>query len=322
MAIESIPVYDQVVVLCPWHKTGGTEALHQLASTINDLGGQAVIFYIDKGTEIITDVDQILVKNSPHPGDILYDYNVTRKDCVNITADSAIVIPEAYAQIAEIKIGATKILWWLSVDNAALGKSSHINEFFSRSDIIHLYQSEYAKHALSGQGVRTKFAVSDYVSVVAKPNQMSTKSRTISYYPTKGKELAVAFFKRYQDLNTVAIENMTRAQCDHELANSAIFIDFGHQPGKDRVPREAAMCGAVVLLRAKGSANYFLDHPLDQQYLFTDQDIYNGSLRRKVDDILNNYKHHHDQQSRYRRRIALEKEEFYLQIKTFFFENS
>ena len=34
-----------------------------------------------------------------------------------------------------------------------------------------------------------------------------------------------------------------------------VYIDFGHHPGQDRLPREAVQCGCVVITGTRGSGN-------------------------------------------------------------------
>ena len=41
-----------------------------------------------------------------------------------------------------------------------------------------------------------------------------------------------------------------------------VYIDFGHHPGQDRLPREAAACGCLVVTGTRGSAGFHADVPL------------------------------------------------------------
>ena len=59
------------------------------------------------------------------------------------------------------------------------------------------------------------------------------------------------------DVDFVPIRDMNKAQVRDALFGARLYIDFGHHPGKDRVPREAAVAGAVVLLREAGAAKAF-----------------------------------------------------------------
>ena len=81
------------------------------------------------------------------------------------------------------------------------------------------------------------------------------------------------------------IREMTKAQARGPLLATRSFIDFRHHPGKDRVPHEAAIAGAVVLYAA-GAENHSLDHPLPAEYRFTEHGISSGELLHRIDAIL------------------------------------
>ena len=87
---------------------------------------------------------------------------------------------------------------------------------------------------------------------------IGTRSNTICFFPNKGAELAARFIDGRAALppgvRFVPIRDMTKAQVRDTLFDARLYIDFGHHPGKDRVPREAAIAGAIILLRAAGAA--------------------------------------------------------------------
>ena len=116
------------------------------------------------------------------------------------------------------------------------------------------------------------------------------------------------------------IENMPAEAVHETLLKSQIYIDFGHHPGKDRIPREAAMSGNVVFLHERGAAAFHLDHPLDRFFLFTSADVSNGSLYERVRKVLAEPEKFFASQSTYHARIYFEREEFLTQVKMNFFE--
>jgi len=115
---------------------------------------------------------------------------------------------------------------------------------------------------------------------------------------------------------------MSPQQVSDALRQTSVYIDFGHHPGKDRVPREAAVSGNIVFVHSKGAGCHFLDYPLDQFFIFTMVDIRTGDLAQKIRACLSNHAHYHQQQWLYRRRIEHELEEYTLQVKTSFFSGS
>jgi hypothetical protein len=77
--------------------------------------------------------------------------------------------------------------------------------------------------------------------------------------------------------------------------------------------------------RALGVAvpsNYFLDHPLPAEYLFTDDEVASGALHSKVAMILDDPDRHFANQRYYRDAILLEQERFDVEVRTFFFSGA
>lgn len=328
------PRYKNIVILCPVLRTGGPEALHQLATAISDLGGKvSMLYFLSTSTGHTHDTafeitqDKFILIDPPKISGNLYDqYPVNQVTEFALTDSTLVIVPEAFATVVPKITRAIKAVWWLSVDNSFLLHldqlpSTYTSEFFKQHEILHFYQSEYAKHALQLHGAKQRYALSDYVNINVDTTGYIQSRNTIVYYPRKGKQLAEPFRTQHLDLQFVPIENMSRAQTDQTLSRAGVYIDFGHHPGKDRVPREAAQAGAVVLLRKAGSANFFEDHPLTDEYFFTDTDVKNGNLYNKVKQILSNRSLHFDRQIQYRTTIALEKQKFYLEVCNIFFES-
>jgi hypothetical protein len=80
---------------------------------------------------------------------------------------------------------------------------------------------------------------------------------------------------------------MTRDQITQTLSNTKVFLDFGHHPGKDRVPREAALCGAIPVIRREGAARFEQDVPLPSSLLVeTDVFFDNEALKAKLVSVI------------------------------------
>jgi hypothetical protein len=153
----------------------------------------------------------------------------------------------------------------------------------------------------------------------AKP--FNKTPRSLAFFPRKGRELAEQFFQSVHaaDITPLAIDNMSKDEVVEALSSSEIYIDFGHHPGKDRVPREAAAVGNIVLLHKAGAALHYSDHPIDDLYKFDRHDIETGSLRVVIETILHDPATHLANQLFYRQKILLERAEFDLQVRQFFF---
>lgn len=52
------------------------------------------------------------------------------------------------------------------------------------------------------------------------------------------------------------------------MDESMMYIDFGNHPGKDRIPREAALRDCIILTSTNGSAHNELDVPIASEFKF------------------------------------------------------
>jgi hypothetical protein len=326
-------VFEEVALICPEGVTGGPEAIHQLAHAINSFGGRAclMVFGGESKLDIVSDNTNIVLRCSldPHsPMRKTYEkYQPRTIPELSLNQNTLCIFPEMLVETAR-NFSGRRAIWWLSVDNAILRdprlKYQSFRDFiFNDPTLIHFWQSDYARDFLSKNGARQFYPLSDYTDEMflsASAASTSAKDGRIAYFPQKGAELAALLIAAGSDLKFAAIQNMTKAQVKETLESCSIYIDFGHHPGRDRVPREAAAAGAVVLLHDCGSAAFFADHPLDRSYLFSLADIQNGSLLSRVKEILADHAGHVAKQHYYRQRIRLEKAEFDLQVKRFFFD--
>jgi hypothetical protein len=57
------------------------------------------------------------------------------------------------------------------------------------------------------------------------------------------------------------------------LKRAKVYIDFGNHPGMDRLPREAAMAGCIVITNKEGAAYYDEDVPIPSQYKIETFDV-------------------------------------------------
>lgn len=92
------------------------------------------------------------------------------------------------------------------------------------------------------------------------------KKDIVVYNPKKGYEVTQQLIRKAPHIEWVPIENRTPQQVKELLISAKIYIDFGHHPGKDRIPREAAMCGCIVMTNRKGSAKFAEDVPIPEKF--------------------------------------------------------
>lgn len=306
--------------------SGGPEAIHQLSDAIAGLGGEVVIAYY--GAQMGISIEDAMIScsftSSPTPP-AYRDYRSFTAARIPLTSRSLVIFPEPVIGWAMAQRPFSQAIWWLSVDNALvkspiLSYESHRQQFFLTPHLLHFYQSDYARDFLIRGGEKKVYPLGDYIADRFYNSLNSVpRDQSITYFPRKGGALASVFFDSHPDLHRMPIENMSADTVHETLRKSQIYIDFGHHPGKDRVPREAALSGNIVFLHERGAAAFHLDHPLDRSFLFTAADVSNGSLYGRVKQALDHADNSFAAQHRYHSRISVEKGEFLYHVKFNFF---
>lgn len=315
--------FNKAYVLCPVNQTtGGPEALHQLASALKLQGIEAYISYFDKNGHLIeSDVPEVYQ---------VYDVSV----CCEIDDQPAtlIVFPETATYLLSQYRLACRVIWWLSIDNyftvrgtwfrqvlrrLLLGKQ--LFEFGKKYDrLLHVAQSHYAQQQLSELGVNDAQLLTDYLRdsfLLDAEYSVENKRNIVVYNPKKGIETTQRIMgaSSLLDLEWIPLINMTPLQVADLLKIAKVYIDFGEHPGRDRIPREAALYGCVVLTGQKGSAGNPVDVPIPLEYKFAD-DGNPDEVCSLISEVMTNYSVHHDYFDRYRHWIRQNKACFYSEV--------
>ena len=141
---------------------------------------------------------------------------------------------------------------------------------------VHLCQSRYAIDFLIKNGINTKkiYYLSDYLNqnFLKTQTNISKKEDIVAYNPQKGYLFTKKLIKKAPEINFIPLINMSRTDIIKTLQRSKVYIDFGHHPGKDRLPREAAILGCCVITGKRGAASYSDDIPIPERYKFEDKE--------------------------------------------------
>jgi hypothetical protein len=252
--------------------TGGIELQHQLVRTLCDLGHDARICYypFDRSFECPEPYKHYGVSQAPPTDD----------------PDVTVVIPEVSTRLTEFFPRSRKIIWWMSVDNYfGRKKESDIKDLYMRfrtllSDRIllsrlrhfeHIVQSEYALKFLKRAGIRSQ-RVSDYLGADHLVHrEFGEREDVILFNPKKGLKKTQKLMTRYPQFRFLPLQNMTPAELSGWFSRAKIYMDFGQHPGKDRMPREAAMAGCCVITGRDGSAAFYEDVPIPDTYKLDDR---------------------------------------------------
>lgn len=332
----------KVYVLCPADcVTGGTELLHQIVGLLNDNGRQAYIVYQGQRTDVPYSVPEAFGIYT-----IQVAVDIEDKECNVLIVPETIFYTDALLeQYSRIQL----LFWWLSIDNyvnahyqdahwsdlyhwnkkktlrillgrikRALVKGNfNISGSFSIKKklisprIMHAYQSEYAQNYLQGRGVSSLVALKDYINTeYISDARFVHKKDIVLYNPAKGLRFTQRLIAAAPHIEFKPLVRMTREQVASAMRESKVYIDFGNHPGKDRLPRECAMNGCCIITGKEGSAAFFEDVPIEEQYKFEGTPKNIEAIVHTIEDIFVHYNTHIDRFAYYRLRIADEKREF------------
>ena len=327
------PIQTVYLVCPPRIQTGGPEAMHQLCHALNtnpSFAGTAAMLYLReddrvgvrhaKGVQRLPvyerydapaaegmpggfdidggDEDDASTKSSEKKGDGEISHSselVIWPECWTNLIDCAGI--QKFSSSTKKNVSHQTAIWWLSVDNNN-GKYKD----WDRDDILHLYQSEYAKRHLQEKGAKHIVKMTEYIpdrDVDAAAAQAASASRDLQvlYNPLKGIHYTDEI-KRRSGRGKDAIQftpigggmdgrsRISPEEVIQMLRRARIYIDFGPHPGMDRLPREAALAGCFVITNAEGAAQYEEDVPIPEEYKIRkfDVDRIHRLLRSCLDD--------------------------------------
>lgn len=289
----------KIFILCPAGiATGGTEALHVLAHDLIALGFDAKMSYCELGNgEIVCERFK--------------QFNVPYVIDVSDAENQSVVIPEYLFKYIRGYPLSQKYCWWLSVDgfsqpwklgggNVSLFKlvKSLIKKTvigFSLRDhtIIHLCQSHYAMSYVKKHGCQKAYFLMDYLGDeflnYDYENHFVQRENVVLYNPKKGRNFTNMIISAMPGVKFVPLIGMSPAQIRETCLHSKVYIDFGEHPGKDRFPREAALCGLIVITGRKGSAAFDEDVPIPKRFKIADQARNIPDIVARIEEIFRDY---------------------------------
>lgn len=135
------------------------------------------------------------------------------------------------------------------------------------NQVGHLAQSAYAGDFIKKMINKDFLMVSDYVQP-HKHNEehLETQKNVVVFNFAKGGELVAKVEALIPEIKFVPLRKMTNFEVTRNIMTASLYLDLGHFPGKDRLPREAILLGTPVLISNRGSGRYSDDFDLDAKY--------------------------------------------------------
>lgn len=301
-------------ILCPEGiVTGGTELAHQLCAEILANGHSAKMYYTK------SKVDTPIDKQAPEK---YKKYNTSHvKDLEEVDKKgNIVVVPEGITDWVFVFKNASIVVWWMSVDN--FYHKDHEDYIIALNERVnlHLVQSEYAADFLRKKQVKAEdiMWLSDYIGELFGQFVLPAQYRkdVVVFNPKKGFDNIIPLMETCDFVEWKPLLNMTEEEMVLNMQIAKLYLDFGNHPGKDRIPREAAACGCCVITNKEGSAAFFEDVPIGDEYKF-DMPLDYEAVIAKMKEVLADFDNHFKRSDDYRAKIKAEKGKFSEDTKVF-----
>lgn len=318
-------------------RTGGPEALHQLVDMLRELGQDAYLVP-HPHTAHNPRVEQYGIYNAPEAPEIID------------APGNTVVYPETYVyEMSGVK-HARRMCWWLSIDNSLtfmaerlwqrntsglVSKAREVAVPFARMwknrvnpaalrndrDVIHLVQSSYAWAFIATRFDVVPSLVSDYTPTdeFQAGTDVRRNPSQVAYNPAKGGKIIEAVKAICPpSIEWRPIVGMTRAQVVSTLQGCGVYLDLGHHPGKDRMPREATLSGALTVVARRGSGAFFADVPIPWEHKVTPDHEEVRTAAGMLPQLIENLDAEVAKQDTYREAILNERSRFKREVEDVF----
>lgn len=317
------------IVAPPVKASGGPELLHQLCAVLNQQHINAQMFYWDRNHP------ERRYANPIHPR--FYQYNDTYTEQIEDSDRNLLIVPEGITAPLKKYFYIQKCIWWLGANNYFcfnedtipdviyhwLRRGLHLPVQLSFAQIkkipvYHLAQCQYIIKFLEQKGIKEVEYLSDYINddfiKYAEQNRKCERKNIILYNPKRKQKILKKLQRRNTALRFMPIQNMTQDEMRKLMSSAKIYVDFGRHPGKDRLPREAALCGCCVITSTLGSAGFYEDVPIPAEYKFVRNAKNIDDILNKINYIMDNYEQESRKFDNYRNYIKSEKTKFFADV--------
>lgn len=340
---------DSVIyIACPANvATGGPELLHQLGLELHKLGVNIYMYYIgheNSETGIIVHENYHLyglpyvltfedhsdnflilpeaaidmIDQSNYINYIIWwlsvDYVYVKFDLINQIYNRNSLHSRVVCKIIKL-ISTLPVFKQLYQNYSKFLVMKLINLTKRSTRYTHWAQSQYAVSFLHDLGIHNVEYLSDYLRTdfvqQAQGVNLRNKQDIVVYNPKKGIEFTLDIIKASKgSITFVPIVNMSIQEVIMLLTSAKVYIDFGNHPGKDRIPREAAILGCCVITGLNGSAKFDKDLSIPNDYKFANKHKNLIQIVAKIQDTIINYNERWHDFNHYREQIRNEQSEF------------
>lgn len=330
----------KIYVVSAYSKTGGTKTLHQMANKIQNIGYETCIVYYDNG-EIIKTHNKLYDWCECDYKDEIEDTS----DNIIIAPESMTyaLIPLRYIKKTIFWLSLDFYFWTIPhykvMEKMRLYSYPtflyplayfHLRKTFIKKEIVdiayfhklyHIYNCEYVRTFLHNHRVADSNMhylcgpIEDSFLDIPKDVLINNKRDVISYNVNKDKVVMKQLNKvlkliktKNSNIELIPIEKMSREEVEKTLVLSKLFLDLGSFPGPERIPREAVLAYANLLVLNNGSASNDLDYPIPQQYKLSS--FNERKIADKAVKMVEQYRTHIDHFDAFRQKVVKQRLDF------------
>lgn len=268
----------EILTVCPANcTTGGPEALHAFVSGLNKIDGvHARLWYWD-------------IKRYPPMPEQYASYGCEYVTELPEGFNGTLIVPEIWANRVLEYPDCFRAIYWLGLDAyAGWTEPESQGAFLEDDSILHIVQSDYAADLLRRLGVARIVKCTDTVNADFYADYIEPERDDIVLYnPAKATSFMHKLIAACPGITFAPIANMTREQVIDTMRHAKLYVDFGEFPGRERMPREAALCGCCVISSKTGSAAY--DGDFRHAFKFDSKESHLWAIRACIRKALSDY---------------------------------
>ena len=298
---------------CPSNSlnNGGAETLHQLGFHLKKNNFKVFVNYFPS-------IDNDLIPEK------LLKYNIPSKKFED-EEDTLHIIPEVETSRTKLIKKGKCLIYWLSVDSYYqknpdkpfwknwnyYRKSMKQRVFlFKLKKYYHLANSHYAKIFLERKKIKSSILKGYISNYFDGKFDFNKKENIILFNPTKDQIHYKKIMNFFPKFNFKPISQMSNLEIKNFYSKAKIFMDLGTHPGRERMPREAAVMGCILIIANRGSASNNFDVPINNLYKVNidEKNIYK-KVAVLIEDIFKNYDNHLKNFENYKKKVSFENDQ-------------
>lgn len=319
-------------ILCPWGETGGPEGLHQLCYELVNLGVNSRVVYYHPWTDRV---------ESEHRNEICGRYNQysgvkshTPDDISELDQpDNIIILPEICRKRHIELFKKAKVVFLRLSNNTKESAPDPINydslfdpifkNCYTACDSSLIYKRIEQSQFYDMSKVFMLTPNINISHIREEKELQNERNNVVLYNPAKGYNHILRILeisKKFNldiDIEFFPLVGMSQDELKNKIYASKVYIDFGHFPGKDRLSREAASGGCVVLLGKRGSGSDWDDFQVEEKIDWNESDdsFDYDLICKTIIDMVCNYDSYFEKQKSYREIIRRERDVYIEQVK-------